>query len=102
MPAVREHNEWFRAVTLGGRKSCPSCDHKLESGESIWSWGEYRYAKWRTVLHFCKNCFATRVQDPLLDHAGPCGCTINICMKGSVKKPAWLTLIKGCSVEKAA
>lgn len=87
----REHNEWFRTVSLGGRKSCPGCGEKLESGESIWSWGEYVRAKWHTVMHFCKKCYATRVQKPLVAHTGGCGCTVNLIGKGE-PLPVWLTL----------
>lgn len=99
MPQQRNHNEWFRIVGMGGRKSCPCCREKLEAGESIWSWGEYRYAKWRTVKYFCKRCFVTEVQKPLLDHAGDCGCSISLISK-SGKLPAWLTLV--CPIKDAA
>jgi len=91
MAKLRQHNEWFRTVSMGNRKSCPCCHEKLEPGESIWSWGEYVCAKWRTVKHFCKNCFVKEVQTPLAAHAGPCGCTINLVGYRS-SLPAWLTL----------
>ena len=87
---VRQHNEHFRTVSLGGRKSCPSCRAKLAEGESVWSWGEYHHARWYTVRHFCKECFKSDVKDPLLGHAGDCGCKINLV--GHDKLPDWLTL----------
>ena len=90
-PKVRTHNEWFRPVALNNRKSCPRCHAKLLPDECIWSWGEYTNAKWRTVKHFCKNCFATEVADPLLAHGGPCGCEINLVGYHS-KLPEWLTI----------
>jgi len=97
---VRQHNEWFRSISLGGRKSCPCCKTKLELGESIWSWGEYHNAKWRTIKHFCSACYATEVRDLLIKHTDGCGCTINLVIKDSIK-PAWLTLSnesEGCIV----
>ena len=91
MAKQRVHNEWFRQVSLGNRKSCPRCSAKLESGESIWSWGEYIRVKWHTVKHFCKNCYETEVKKPLLDHTGGCGCTVELIFKGS-SQPAWFKL----------
>jgi hypothetical protein len=90
---VREHNEWFRTVSLGDRKSCPTCSKKLPKGESVWSWGEYVRARWRTVMHFCVECFPTHVQVPLTDHVDGCGCKINLVGYGGEKLPAWLTLL---------
>ena len=58
MAKVREHNEYFRTVSLSNRKSCPNCSVKLAMGEQIWSWGNYVRAKWYTVQYFCCNCFA--------------------------------------------
>lgn len=103
MPSTRQrsHNEWFRTVSLGGRKSCPGCGEKLESGESIWSWGEYLRAKWRTVKHFCKKCYPEQVQKPLLSHTGGCGCTVNLCGRGE-RLPTWLTLEAASCVSPAA
>lgn len=94
MPKVRSHNEWFRTVSLGGRKSCPNCKAKL-NGESIWSWGEYRNAKWRIIKHFCKECFESEVKEPLIKHVEGCGCEVNLITKGE-SKPEWLTI--ECSV----
>jgi hypothetical protein len=93
MPAQRNHNEWFRPVSCGGRKSCPGCHAKLGKNESIWSWGNYVRAKWNTVTHFCKECFETRVAEGLLEHAGECGCTITLVMYHAVQ-PKWLRLKK--------
>lgn len=87
---VRNHNEWFRTVSLGNRKSCPNCRQKLETGESIWSWGEYLYGKWRTVKHFCKNCYNEDVRQKLCSHAAECGCNVTLQVKEQA--PDWLTL----------
>lgn len=86
---TRVHNEWFRPVTLGNRKSCPTCNAKLPPGESIWSWGEYHVGKWRTVKHFCVNCYLGEVQRPMLMHRIDCGCEFAIKMYHSVQ-PHWL------------
>lgn len=92
---LRVHNEYFRTVSLGNRKSCPTCGHKLASGESIWSWGEYVRGKWYTVTHFCQVCWAacpyTSPRARLLAHSTPCGCTFQL-VAYSGTLPAWLTL----------
>ena len=90
---VRSHNEHFRQVSLGNRKSCPTCRCKLAENESVWSWGEYVRAKWHTVKHFCRECFEEEVRVPLLGHAGDCGCNIVLCGYHG-KLPEWLTLTK--------
>jgi hypothetical protein len=88
---VAVHNEWFRTVRLGGRKSCPTCGLKLGCKEAVWSWGEYHVGKWRTVKHFCRKCYKDEVQTPLVRHAGPCGCKIQLVGRGQVL-PHWLRL----------
>jgi len=87
---VRTHREWFRPVSRGNRKSCPSCKCKLEAGEWIWSWGEYRHAKFRSIKDVCKNCWAT-VRKDLVAHTANCGCSVELVCTGAVK-PAWLQL----------
>lgn len=87
----RSHNEWFRPVSLGGRKSCPSCPAKLGPGESVWSWGEYVNGKWRTVDHFCRECFPRNVRRRLSGHTDTCGCEVNL-VGYHTSLPAWLTL----------
>lgn len=95
MPRARRprvHNEWFRQVDRGGRKSCPSCRAKLEPGEKIWSWGEYLRAKWHSVKDVCKNCWP-EVRKRLLAHEKDCpeNCTIELCGRGD-QLPHWMTL----------
>lgn len=99
---TRNHNEWFRSVSLGGRKNCPSCKEKLEQGEKIWSWGEYVFAKWRTVKHFCKKCYSEQVQTPLINHTDECGCTVNLIGYGGETLPEWLNLTCPIKKEKKA
>lgn len=93
MPKNRVHNEWFRPVSCGGRKSCPNCKAKLAPGESIWSWGNYVIAKWRTIMHFCKDCFPNDVAKKLTDHTDECGCSVQFITKGA-PRPEWLTVEK--------
>lgn len=88
---VRNHNEWFTPVSLGGRKSCPLCKERLPHGEVIWSWGEYHNGRWNTVKHFCCQCFRKQVLSELLRHKDSCGCEITLVGKYS-NLPAWLTL----------
>ena len=73
----RRHNEYFRTVSLGGRKSCPNCGEKLDAGEKIWSWGEYVRGKWRTVRHLCKKCWKP-TERALFSHKMQCGCEFNL------------------------
>lgn len=91
MPKQRTHNEHFRPVSLGGRVTCPACKVRLSPGESLWSWGEYVNAKWRTVMHFCPKCFPTQVLGPLTDHVKGCGCKVELVVHHHVT-PDWLTL----------
>lgn len=92
MVKPRVHNEYFRTVLLGGRKSCPYCKVKLESGEKVWSWGEYVRAKWYTVRYLCKACYPS-ARELLVQHSkGACQCTIVLQRYGAEQLPAWLTL----------
>ena len=50
-------NVWFRLVLRGNRKSCSYCHKKLPAGESIWCWGYYHNAKWRSIRDFCIWCW---------------------------------------------
>lgn len=89
-PKVREHNEHFQTVNLGGRKSCPTCYVK-KAGQLYW-WFEYVRVRRNTVKHFCAACYGKEVRDKLLEHAGPCGCTITLVWHGDGPRPDWLTL----------
>lgn len=93
MPADRVHNEWFRPVSCGGRKSCPTCKASLGRNESIWSWGNYIRAKWRTIGHFCRECYREEVCDKLLGHTDDCGCSVTLVGYQCVL-PKWLRLIR--------
>ena len=54
---IEPKNMYIRTVSLNNRKSCPTCKDKL-NGQNIFSVGEYQNAKWKTVEHFCRNCFS--------------------------------------------
>lgn len=84
----RLHREWFRAVELGGRKSCPTCHAKLEPKEWIWSWGQFINAKFRLIRYCCKSCWKT-VQSDLYKHARDCGCSFELVAKHA-PKPSWM------------
>jgi hypothetical protein len=88
----RVHREWFRPVSRGGRKSCPSCHERLLPGEYIWSLGNYVRAKWRSVKDVCKACWP-KVREELLQHeaACPANCTIELRGRGA-NLPAWMHL----------
>ena len=87
----RNHNEWFRAVLRGGRKTCSNCRQPLPEGELIWSWGEYRNARFRSIRDCCVSCWPTVARDLRL-HTSGCGCTVTLCSAGSGKLPDWMTL----------
>jgi hypothetical protein len=89
------HNEYFRSVRLGGRRSCPCCHSKLRSGEQIWSWGEYVRGKWYTVQHFCQQCWG-EVENRLQGHAFQCRCSFQLVGYGGEQLPAWLSLEPAC------
>lgn len=92
MAKQRTHNEWFRTVSLGKRKSCPSCKQKLDKGESIWSWGNYISGKWHTVLHFCKECYGEKCKQELFSHRTECGCDFELVGYSGETLPEWLNL----------
>lgn len=89
-PKQRVHREWLRVVSRGNRKSCPTCKAKLEPGEWIWSWGEYRYGKFRAIRDVCKTCWPNLAAD-LTDHTAECGCAVELVARGA-SKPAWMNL----------
>ncbi len=90
-PKLRIHREWFRTVSLGGRVSCPNCKSKVYPPQHIWSWGEYLYGKWRTVRHFCKECFPV-IKADLLQHKLSCGCQFELVAYSGNHLPLWLNL----------
>ncbi len=94
MAKTREHNEWFKAVELGGRKSCPECHAKLEPREWIWSWGEYVRMRFTRIRYCCKACFPTVVAD-IRRHTDSCGCTVNLIAR-IAPRPEWMTLDEVC------
>jgi hypothetical protein len=91
------HNEYFRAVSLGGRKSCPHCHSRLALGEQIWSWGEYHAVRWYTVQHFCRACWPT-VLERLRQHAFHCRCAFALVGYRGEDLPDWLCLEQSAGV----
>jgi hypothetical protein len=90
------HNEYFRTVSLGGRKSCPHCHSQLARGEQVWSWGEYQRGKWHTVQHLCRACWPT-VQEQLRHHAFQCRCAF-VLVGSHTALPDWLCLEESATV----
>lgn len=86
----RTHREWFRVVSRGNRKSCSHCRQKLDDKEWIWSWGEYRNAKFRSIRDVCKKCWP-ELKTELNKHVAGCGCKVEIECRGA-EQPAWLNL----------
>jgi hypothetical protein len=79
------------------RKSCKTCGAKLINGETMWSWGEYHNVKWRTIKHFCKECYESEVLSALIEHRNECGCDFQLIGKSS-SLPKWLR-IPECQVQ---
>lgn len=91
---LRQHNEYFMPLA---KNKCPTCkDGGIRKPVEVWAWGEYQYGKWRTVKHFCSHCFASEVVEPLLGHAGDCGCVINLVARSGYSLPSWLVLKEVC------
>jgi hypothetical protein len=89
MGKVRVHNEWFQPIS---KTTCP-CGCKKTS---VFSWGEYANGKWRTVDHFCQECFMERVQSRLIAHAGDCGCTFALVPRSGYSIPSWIKMPETC------
>lgn len=49
-------NIYIRTVKLNNRKTCPTCNIRLND-EKIYSSGEYIRAKWNGLGYFCVKCF---------------------------------------------
>lgn len=82
---LRIHNEWFQPLV---KRNCP-CGQK---GVDCFAWGEYVSAKWRTVEHFCKDCFARRVLGRLKVHAAECGCVFQVQARSGYRIPNWIQI----------
>ena len=85
MGKLRVHNEWFQPIS---KKTCPCGERKTE----VFSWGEYVNGKWRTVDHFCQECFSERVIPRLVSHAGDCGCTFALNPRSGCTIPSWIKM----------
>lgn len=82
---VRVHNEWFMPLT---KTSCPCGCRKTE----VFAWGEYVNGKWRTISHFCRQCFTTEVIPRLTAHAAGCGCTFSLNARSGYRIPEWIAM----------
>lgn len=109
MPKVRSHNEWFMPVQKAdGKTRCPcglSRADRIRKGDdsSLYAWGEYANAKWRTIDYFCQDCFSHRILTRLLAHTQPCGCSVNFNPRSGYALPAWIKSGEAsCNLKKAA
>ena len=85
---MRTMHAYFRTVSLGNRRSCPTCKMKLGFDEEIWSWGDYQTGMWHTVAYFCQGCYRLTVQQRLLNSG------YKVFLKGyrDAPLPKWITL----------
>ena len=100
---VRVHNEWFQD-TCYGVCSCGSnrrSRRKAGVDLTVYAWGEYHSAKWRTVRLVCEMCFQRDIIPQLRRHADPCGCAFALCARSGHSLPPWITL-EGSGVRCAA
>lgn len=98
MAKQRNHNEWIMGPLA--KRTCPCGEKKTE----VYGWGEYVIGKWRTVDHFCRKCFQTRVLAPLRDHADDCGCSITFQPRSGYRLPDFIRVVENipCRLEKAS
>lgn len=89
MAKQRIHNEWFMPLA---KKTCECGKKKTE----VFAWGEYQYGRWRTVLHFCEECFASRIVSRLVSHKGDCGCDFALLPRSGYSIPAWIKMPDVC------
>ena len=82
-------NIYIRTVSLGNRKSCPTCLRKL-NGQLIYSAGEYINAKWNNIQHFCSLCFQDNLKHYCEVYKTKTGKEINFVSYQSTKIPDWL------------
>ncbi len=81
-------------MSRGNRKSCTNCKAKLEPGANLFSWGEYKYAKFRHIKDVCKACWP-ELAKRLQEHKGDCGCEFELVACGA-SKPEWMKLEETC------
>jgi hypothetical protein len=62
----------------------------LDSDFQAYAWGEYHNANWRTVFHFCEECFEHRVLAKLTDHVLDCGCNVTFCSRSGHSLPSFI------------
>jgi hypothetical protein len=84
-------NIYIRTVSLGNRKSCPTCLQKL-NGDLIYSAGEYVNAKWNNIQHFCSLCFESNLKRDCEVYRTKTGKEIEFVSYQGTKIPEWLKL----------
>lgn len=67
---MKKLNMYFMPIV---RKNC-QCGNKGQ----VYSWGEYHNAKWRTIKHFCQNCYVSAVKSELHSHMFKYDCEIEL------------------------
>ena len=85
MSKVRIHSEWFMSMS---KTSCPCGERKT----SVYAWGQYVHGRWRTIEHFCRVCFESRVIGRIMAHAEPCGCVFKFNVRSGNRIPDWIRL----------
>lgn len=84
-------NIYIRTVSLGNRKSCPTCLRKL-NGNLIYSAGEYINAKWNNIQYFCNFCFEDTLKRECYYFKRNSGKEINFIGYQNTKIPDWLCI----------
>lgn len=89
-PKAAPKNIYVRTVSMGKRKSCPSCYHKLLPGEHIWSAGQYIYGLWHTAINFCPHCYQEIVVSELKRYSKRYNQHCHIIMYKGEQRPSWM------------
>lgn len=106
MPQARPnaiHKEWFQATAYGVCNCGSNKRARLQAGKdaTVYSWGEYVRANWRTVQRVCEVCFQGSIIPQLRAHAAPCGCSFLLVPRSGHSLPPWITL-EGSGIRCAA
>jgi hypothetical protein len=97
MPTPRPnaiHREWFQDTAYGVCDCGSNKRSRRKEGKdpTVYVWGEYVSAKWRTVRRVCECCFQGVIIPQLRAHADPCGCSFQMRARSGHSLPPWITL----------
>ncbi len=97
------HREWFQDTSYGVCDCGSNRRSRRKAGKdlTVYAWGEYASATWRTVRRVCECCFQRDIIPQLRSHADPCGCSFQLVPRSGHSLPPWITL-EGSGIRCAA